>query len=88
MYDEDVPTATPALLELDVPILGVCYGMQLLGQLAGAQVERAGRREYGRASLEITATDGLFEGFETGDKTTVWMSHGDHLTEPPPGYEA
>ena len=65
VYDEDVPIATPELLELDVPILGVCYGMQLLGQLAGARVERAGRREYGRASLEITSADGLFDLFVT-----------------------
>ena len=87
VYDEGVPRLAPGLLDLHVPTLGVCYGMQLLGQLEGARVERAGRREYGRAALEIVAPDQLFDGFEPGEGTPVWMSHGDHLTEPPPGYE-
>ena len=87
VYDEGVPTASPELLDLGVPILGICYGMQLLGQLEGATVRRAGRHEYGRAGLEIAVPDRLFDGFEVGETTTVWMSHGDHLTEPPPGYE-
>ena len=87
VYDEDVPTATPALLELEVPILGICYGMQLIGQLAGGEVEGAVRREYGRANLEVVRSDRLFDGFETGEKTIVWMSHGDHLIAPPAGYE-
>ncbi|UCG76768.1 MAG: glutamine-hydrolyzing GMP synthase [Gemmatimonadota bacterium] len=87
VYDDGVPDAPPELLELDVPILGICYGMQLLGQLQGAGVERAGRREYGRAGLQIVVPDRLFEGFEPGEKTTVWMSHGDHLAAPPRGCE-
>ena len=85
VYGEGVPTADPALLELEVPILGLCYGMQLLAQLSGGRVERAARREYGRAM--VTATGGrLFEGFDPEEETPVWMSHGDHVDTPPPGY--
>jgi GMP synthase (glutamine-hydrolysing) len=85
VYGDNVPTADPALLELGVPILGVCYGMQLLAQLSGGTVVRASRREYGRAA--VTPLGGaLFEGFDSGDETVVWMSHGDHVETPPSGY--
>lgn len=87
VYDDGVPRADPGLLELGVPVLGICYGMQLIGQLAGGRVGRAGRREYGRAELEIVHPDSLFRGFEAGSRTPVWMSHGDQLQEPPPGFE-
>ncbi|MFW6040100.1 MAG: glutamine-hydrolyzing GMP synthase [Gemmatimonadota bacterium] len=85
VYDGDVPTADPALLRLGVPILGICYGMQLIAHLEGGDVVR-GRREYGRAGVTIVEPDELFEGFEAGQETVVWMSHGDHVDEPPPGY--
>ena len=85
VYGEDVPTAEPGLVELGIPILGICYGMQLLAQMHGGSVIN-GRREYGRAELEITDADDLFFGFPTGDRTIVWASHGDHVNEPPPGY--
>lgn len=86
VYGDDVPTADPALLDLGTPVLGVCYGMQLLAHLGGGVVKREdGRREYGRAMLKV---DGgrLFEGFGQGEETPVWMSHGDHVDVPPPGY--
>ncbi|HEX7089717.1 MAG TPA: glutamine-hydrolyzing GMP synthase [Longimicrobiales bacterium] len=85
VYADDVPTASPELLTLGVPILGVCYGMQLLAQLEGGRVIH-GRREYGRAEMTVLVPDEVFDGFAPGDRTTVWMSHGDHVTEPPPGY--
>jgi len=86
VYDEGVPTLDPELLRSGLPILGICYGMQLIARLEGADV-RHGRREYGRAELSIVRADGLFEGFEAGEPTIVWCSHGDHVDEPPPGYE-
>jgi GMP synthase (glutamine-hydrolysing) len=87
VYDEGVPTTDAALLRSGIPVLGICYGLHLIAQLEGATVEH-GRREYGRADLTVTSTGGLFEGFAAGEKTTVWCSHGDHVDEAPPGYEA
>ncbi|MBA2243501.1 MAG: glutamine-hydrolyzing GMP synthase [Gemmatimonadetes bacterium] len=85
VYGEDVPTADAELLRLGVPILGVCYGMQLITHLEGGVVEH-GRREYGRAQIEIQHPEGILEGFHPGELTQVWMSHGDHVAELPPGY--
>ncbi len=86
VYGEGVPTADPALLDMDVPVLGVCYGMQLMAQLSGGTVQRASRREYGRAGVEILGGR-LFRGFGEGEETPVWMSHGDHVDVAPPGYD-
>jgi GMP synthase (glutamine-hydrolysing) len=85
VYGEDVPTAEPELLRMGVPVLGVCYGMQLITFLEGGVVER-GKREYGRAQVTVQEPTGIFEGFQAGESTQVWMSHGDHVVEPPPGY--
>jgi GMP synthase (glutamine-hydrolysing) len=85
VYGDEVPTADPALFDLGIPVLGVCYGMQLITHLQGGVVER-GKREYGRAQVTIQETEGIFAGFDAGEQTTVWMSHGDHVVEPPPGY--
>ena len=86
VYDEDVPDADPRILDLDVPVFGICYGMQLLAKMDGAEVA-GGKREYGRAEVEIVAGDELFEGFTAGERMTAWMSHGDHVTTPPAGYD-
>src|SRR5690349_24690829 len=86
VYGESVPTADPALLELGTPVLGLCYGMELLAHLSGGKVARAERREYGRANLKVEGGGRLFQGFGSGEETPVWMSHGDHIDSPPPGY--
>jgi len=85
VYGENVPTADPALLDLGVPILGICYGMQLIAHLAGGKVVPATRREYGRAQITIKGGK-LFQGFSTGEEMAAWMSHGDHIDAPPPGF--
>lgn len=86
VYDEDVPGTDPALLQAGIPILGICYGMQLIAHLEGGAVQQ-GHREYGRAELTVSTSEGLFAGFEAGSDSTVWCSHGDHVDDPPKGYE-
>ncbi|HSJ14917.1 MAG TPA: glutamine-hydrolyzing GMP synthase [Longimicrobiales bacterium] len=86
VYGADAPRAKPELLELGVPVLGVCYGMQLIAQARGAAVQ-PGRREYGRAEIDLVADDELFYGFDVGERITVWASHGDHVDRPPADFE-
>ncbi|GAA6733721.1 glutamine-hydrolyzing GMP synthase [Thermus oshimai] len=84
VYEEDAPRPDPRLWEAGLPLLGICYGMQLLAQAYGGKVERAGRAEYGKALL--TAHGGpLFRGL--GGEVQVWMSHQDAVTELPPGFK-
>jgi GMP synthase (glutamine-hydrolysing) len=85
VYEADAPTVDPKVLDV-APVLGVCYGMQLIAHLQGGQVIGAGKREYGRADVGINENAGLFAGFAPGDHLTAWMSHGDHVDQPPPGY--
>src|SRR5690606_22991936 len=85
VYGEDVPTADPEILRMGVPVLGICYGMQLITHLEGGVVER-GRREYGRAHVAVERPEGIFDGFQVGEQTQVWMSHGDHVRTAPAGY--
>ncbi|MEO6526819.1 MAG: glutamine-hydrolyzing GMP synthase [Gemmatimonadaceae bacterium] len=85
VYGEMVPTADPALFDL-APVLGVCYGMQLMAHLLGGKVVRGDRREYGRAEIRPTVPSALFAGFDVSETATVWMSHGDHIESAPPGF--
>ena len=86
VYDPGAPTADRAILELEMPVLGICYGMQLVAHLAGGTVQRSDEREYGRAEIRICENGGLFAGFEPGEEVTVWASHGDKIDQPPPSF--
>ena len=85
VYDKDAFSIDPEIYELGIPILGICYGMQLMTHNLGGKVEPAANREYGKAELEILGDATLFQG--TPAKQTVWMSHGDLVTEIAPGFE-
>ncbi|MFI5279149.1 MAG: glutamine-hydrolyzing GMP synthase [Gemmatimonadales bacterium] len=79
VYDEGAPTVDTKVFDLGIPVLGVCYGMQVMAQLTGGKVAPSGEKEYGRAEIEITGSDALFSGFAPGTHTTVWASHGDRV---------
>jgi GMP synthase (glutamine-hydrolysing) len=84
VYDKDAPVCDPKMLELGVPVLGICYGMQWLAHSLGGKVEPAGRREYGRAQLDIERDSKLFAGVPA--QLSVWNSHGDHVVGLPAGF--
>ncbi|MDQ7012624.1 MAG: glutamine-hydrolyzing GMP synthase [Planctomycetota bacterium] len=77
VYEDGAPTCDPGVLDLGVPVLGICYGMQLGSRMLGARIERARHREFGRASLHIESTTDIFGAIP--QNTTVWMSHGDQV---------
>lgn len=77
VYAPDAPKCDPELFKLDIPVLGICYGMQLACQALGGHVSPSASREYGRASLNVLDSDGLFSGYPK--ESTVWMSHGDQV---------
>ena len=86
VFDTGAPTADPKLLQLGTPVLGICYGMQLMAHLSGGEVVPSSEREYGRAEITIHEPAALFAGFDQGATTTVWASHGDKIAQPPPGF--
>lgn len=81
--DPNAPEFDRAWLDIGKPILGVCYGMQLISAEFGAPLHSGAKREYGLATVELTGTSPLLKGFEADEHMTVWMSHGDHIDAPP-----
>jgi GMP synthase (glutamine-hydrolysing) len=84
VYDDRAPQCDPEIFHLGIPVLGVCYGMQLMVKQLGGSVERAKRAEYGKASLEIDDPTDLLTNVNDG--ATMWMSHGDSCTQLPDGF--
>lgn len=84
VYSPGAPRINQALYESGIPILGICYGMQLMAHDLGGLVEAAAGREYGKTELEVTTDDILFAGLPL--KMQCWMSHGDYISAPPPGF--
>ncbi|GAA0373172.1 glutamine-hydrolyzing GMP synthase [Paenibacillus motobuensis] len=84
VYAEDAPHIDPAIYDIGVPIFGICYGMQLMAQQLGGKVERANKREYGKSEVDFDRNLALVKGLDT--KQTLWMSHGDHVTQMPEGF--
>jgi GMP synthase (glutamine-hydrolysing) len=90
VYDRKAPTVPKALFDLGLPILGICYGMQLVTHLLDGEVGKASRREYGRAELIVDDGSDLLKDFKTGNVagavSQVWMSHGDRIERMPKGF--
>lgn len=85
VYEKDAPKADSKVWQMNVPILGICYGMQLIAQELGGKVQHSKNREYGLADIEVKSKSLLFDGLKK--KMPVWMSHGDKLTKLPKGFK-
>ncbi|MDD5766111.1 MAG: glutamine-hydrolyzing GMP synthase [Candidatus Marinimicrobia bacterium] len=85
VYENSAPTISPNILEMNLPILGICYGLQLISRHFGARVHSENHREYGRAEIHIDTPHPLFDG--VSKTTSVWMSHGDHVDSIPEGFD-
>ena len=83
---QGAPLVDPKVFEIGIPVLGVCYGLQLMSKLLGGAVDRTAHREYGHAQLEITEPVGPFRDLRKGEHLDVWMSHGDKVSAPPRGF--
>jgi GMP synthase (glutamine-hydrolysing) len=86
VYAEGAPSVDPGIYALGVPVLGICYGLQLMAHQLGGLVEKANEREFGRAALHVERAHPLFAGLEGADRN-VWMSHGDRVLRLPDGFE-
>jgi GMP synthase (glutamine-hydrolysing) len=85
VYDEGVPQLDEKIFDLGIPILGICYGMQLLAKVFGGRIEPAKNREYGKANVEILDYSEILK--DVRNNSIVWMSHGDLITKAPEGFE-
>lgn len=84
VYDQDAPDISKEIFELDIPVLGICYGLQLIAKHHNGKVEPAQNREYGKANIQINKDDLLLKSVK--NNSIVWMSHGDYITEFPLGF--
>jgi GMP synthase (glutamine-hydrolysing) len=84
VYEDNAPHVDPAIYDLNIPIFGICYGMQLIAHQLDGKVERAAKREYGKAEVDFEPHCRLVKGLDR--KQTVWMSHGDHVSALPSGF--
>jgi GMP synthase (glutamine-hydrolysing) len=88
VLDQGAPSVPTAIYEAGVPVLGICYGEQLMAQQLGGEVQAGHHREFGRAEVEVTKPSALYEGvWQVGSRYPVWMSHGDRVTRLPTGFE-
>ncbi len=85
VYEDNSPQVDKTLFKLGIPVLGICYGLQLIAYKLGGEVDRFAKREYGKAVLKVIRDDDLFRGLDSSN--IVWMSHGDALVKAPPDFE-
>ena len=83
---EGAPFCVPEVFDLGLPVLGVCYGLQLMAKMLGGRVDKSAHREFGPAEVEVTSARGPFAAFKPGTQLKVWMSHGDRVEVLPPGF--
>lgn len=84
VYEENAPHPDPRVIQMGVPVLGICYGVQLMAHFLGGEVKPSNRREYGQADIEVKSQSQLLAGLPPTLK--VWMSHGDYVSKPPEGF--
>jgi GMP synthase (glutamine-hydrolysing) len=85
VFDKGAPRVDEDIFSLEVPVLGICYGMQLISQMMGGTVEPSATREYGKATLQLGSDSKLLDS--SFDNSTIWMSHGTHVSKPPEGFK-